>query len=343
MRILMIVLNVLLMVASMFLVACSKPNAPAALRVYAHDSFVGKYALGPVVQAEFTRVCGVGALEWVVAGDAGKLLQRLEVDRLRGKYTAQVVLGFDQLQWQSFAPFIEAVPEVIQAGELGLEARSVPLAQGFVPYDFGVFGWIADTEALAKAKLPLPSRWEELVEARWKRKLILEDPRTSTPGFAALLTVNELLGAQSGEFWAKLRASWLTLTPGWDEAYGLFLKEQAPLVWSYTTSEAYHRSEGSSRYRALLLNDVGLTQVEGAGLLRGTSPKEREAGQCFLRVLVSPAIQAAIPTHQWMWPVRQGTPLPDSFRAVVRPKRTLSLSLTPEERTARISKWREAF
>ena len=52
--------------------------------------------------------------------------------------------------------------------------------------------------------------------------------------------------------WSRLRPRVLTVTPGWSEAYGLFVKGEAPLVLSYTTSPAYHRfAEKSERYAAL--------------------------------------------------------------------------------------------
>src|SRR5206468_2130798 len=117
------------------------------------------------------------------------------------------------------------------------------------------------------------TRLTELSAPAWKRKLILEDPRTSTPGLDFVLYARAALGERAREFWRGLRGQWLTLAPGWDAAYGLFLKEEAPLVWSYTTSQAYHEEHGDAagenrRYSAILFEEGQPIQVEGAALVK---------------------------------------------------------------------------
>jgi ABC-type thiamine transport system substrate-binding protein len=44
----------------------------------------------------------------------------------------------------------------------------------------------------------------------------------------------------AGEIWEALADNIVTVTPGWSEAYGLFLEGEADMVLSYTTSPAYH-------------------------------------------------------------------------------------------------------
>ena len=53
---------------------------------------------------------------------------------------------------------------------------------------------------------------------------MIEDPRTSTPGLGLLLWVRELYGDRAPEAWQKLKPRILTVSKGWSEAYGLFLK-----------------------------------------------------------------------------------------------------------------------
>jgi thiamine transport system substrate-binding protein len=323
----------------------SKPDSQA-LRVYTHDSFVGKHALGPVLKSEFEARCG-GSLEWVVAGDAGQVLQRLELDHARGKSSAHAAVGFDQLQWKSFQPWIAplSVEEVgqILPRSMRAEVAAVSVRDGFIPYDFGAFGWIVDLDALKSQGLAIPKTWKELVDASWKRKLLLQDPRTSTPGFAALLTLRELLPSELASFLKRLRTSWLTLTPGWDEAYGLFMEGKAPLVWSYLTSEAYHRHEGSARYKAIALEDASVLQIEGAGLLKQTEGESRRKALCFLQVLLSSPVQAAIPERQWMWPARNDVPLPASFTGIQIPRRTFQAQPSREEQARWLEEWRASL
>ena len=71
-------------------------------------------------------------------------------------------------------------------------------------------------------------------------KIVIEDPRTSTPGLGLLVWMRGVYGDKAGEAWRKLAPKIVTVTQGWSEAYGLFLKGEADMVLSYTTSPAYH-------------------------------------------------------------------------------------------------------
>jgi hypothetical protein len=68
-------------------------------------------------------------------------------------------------------------------------------------------------------------------EGAWSRatsqdKIVIQDPRTSTPGLGLLLWVKAVYGDEAVEAWAKLQKRVLTVTPGWSEAYGLFTKRR---------------------------------------------------------------------------------------------------------------------
>ncbi len=57
----------------------------------------------------------------------------------------------------------------------------------------------------------------------------------------------------------------MTVTKGWSEAYGLFLKGESDLVLSYTTSPAYHIiEEKKDNYAAANFSEGHYLQVEVA-------------------------------------------------------------------------------
>lgn len=58
--------------------------------------------------------------------------------------------------------------------------------------------------------------------------------------------MQKVYGDKTPEAWQKLAAKTVTVTKGWSEAYGLFLKGESDLVLSYTTSGLphYRREEG---------------------------------------------------------------------------------------------------
>lgn len=119
----------------------------------------------------------------------------------------------------------------------------------------------------------------------------------------------------------------MTVTKGWSEAYGLFLKGESDLVLSYTTSPAYHIiEEKKDNYAAANFSEGHYLQVEVAA--RTVASKQPELAEKFLKFMVSPAFQNAIPTGNWMYPVAD-VALPAGFESLAKPATTLEF--TPQQ------------
>src|SRR4029078_3808720 len=143
-----------------------------------------------------------------------------------------------------------------------------------------------------------PKSLDELVNGDPAQKLILEDPRTSTPGLRLLLSMKSVYGDKAAEAWGKLKSRILTTTPGWSEAYALFTKGEAPMVLSYTTSPAYHViAENTERYKPSPFAEGHYMQVEVAGLIEAS--KHKELARKFLAFMMQPGFQDQIPTNNW--------------------------------------------
>ncbi|RVB54339.1 thiamine ABC transporter substrate binding subunit, partial [Mesorhizobium sp. M7A.F.Ca.CA.002.03.2.1] len=206
-------------------VALSGPAlAKDKLTVYTYESFTADWGPGPVVKKEFEAECGCD-VDFVSVADGVALLNRV---RLEGTSTkADIVLGLDTNLTADakasglFAPH-GAVTDVSVPGGWSDDT--------FVPFDYGYFAVVYDTQ---KMKTP-PKSLKELIEGSANDKIVIQDPRTSTPGLGLLLWVKSVYGDKAPEAWAKLKAKVLTVTPGWSEAYGLFTKGEAPMVLSYT-------------------------------------------------------------------------------------------------------------
>ena len=249
---------------------------------------------------------------------------------------ADVVLGLDN-------NLLEAAAQSKLFAKSNVPASAVSVPGGwdndtFVPYDYGYFAFVYDKNKLANP----PKSLKELVEGPQKWRVIYEDPRTSTPGLGLLLWMQKVYGDQAPEAWQKLAAKTVTVTKGWSEAYGLFLKGESDLVLSYTTSPAYHMiEEKKDNYAAASFAEGHYLQVEVAA--RTAASKQPELAEKFLKFMVSPGFQNAIPTGNWMYPVTQVT-LPAGFDTLVKPQTTLSF--TPQqvasERQTWISAWQRA-
>jgi thiamine transport system substrate-binding protein len=302
------------------------------LTVYTYESFVTEWGPGPVVEKNFEAECGCD-LQWVGVADGVELLNRL---RLEGESAeAGIVLGLDT----------NLVAEAKETGlfaphEIDTGAIEVPGGfedDVFVPYDYGHFAFVYDSETIENP----PTSMKELIEGDPSQKIVIQDPRTSTPGLGLLLWIKAIYGEEAGAAWADLKDRILTVSPGWSEAYGLFTDGEAPMVLSYATSPAYHMvAEDEDRYRAAAFEEGHYLQIEVAGVL-ANAPDIGLARE-FMTFMTTPGFQDAIPTHNWMMPAGPvSEALPAAFGALIDPEKTLLF--TPEEvaknRRAWIDEW----
>jgi thiamine transport system substrate-binding protein len=302
--------------------------AQEKLTVYTYESFTASWGPGPVVETAFEAECGCD-LEFVAVADGVALLNRL---KLEGSGTqADIVLGLDtNLTYEARQTGLFALHGI------SLERVDVPGGWDddmFVPFDYGYFAFVYDTEAIATP----PASLKELVEGDPEEKIVIQDPRTSTPGLGLLLWVKAVYGDDAQVAWEKLGQRVLTVTPGWSEAYGLFTSGEAGMVLSYTTSPAYHEiAEDSQRYKAASFEEGHYLQVEVAGAtLKGA---ENPLSKQFLEFMTGPGFQDAIPETNWMFPAGETSgPLNPVFDTLVEPSKTLAF--TPEQVAQNRQRW----
>lgn len=310
--------------------------AEGKLTVYTYESFTAEWGPGPKVEKAFEAECGCD-LQFVSAADGVALLNRV---RLEGDATrADIVLGLDtNLTSEAratglFAPHGIGLGNVVVPG--GWQDDM------FVPFDYSYFAVIYDSQKIANP----PASLRELVEGDPAQKIVIQDPRTSTPGLGLLLWVKSVYGDESAEAWGKLRERVLTVTPGWSEAYGLFTNGEAPMVLSYTTSPAYHIiADGSDRYRAAPFAEGHYLQVEVAATTR--TGAKNPLSQRFLAFMTGPAFQDVIPETNWMLPAGKiEKPLNPAFAGLVQPSKTLQIDAdeVARNRKAWIDEWLAAM
>ncbi len=287
------------------------------LIIYAYDSFVAEWGPAPKVIPKFEKAYGV-RVKVVSVGDAGQVLNRavLEKDNPR----ADIILGIDNnmlaraLEEKVLQPYRSPNLENIPGKFIFDKTFSV------TPFDYGYFAIVYDSKALEDP----PESLEELTEARFRKKIILEDPRTSSPGLGFLLWTIDVYGDGFTDYWKRLMPNLLTITDGWDSAYGMFTGGEAPMVLSYTTSPAYHAEyENTDRYRALIFREGNYIQIEGMGITRGAP--HPETARKFIDFILSKDFQEEIPLTNWMYPVDPEVDTPESFRLAPEPDNFLQI------------------
>jgi thiamine transport system substrate-binding protein len=288
--------------------------------VYAYDSFAGEWGPGPELTKIFNESSGY-TLTLVDCGDAVQAFNRavLEKDNVQ----ADVIIGIDN----SLAS---------KAREAGiLEAYEPKDARKIIPsnvqdelgndflltaYDYGHFAMIYDSQSSVAA----PASLNDLTKDIYRKKIILMDPRTSTPGLGFVAWTVAVFGDRYLDFWKELEPNILTMTSGWSEGWGMFQEGEAPLCISYTTSPAYNvEYENNDRYKTILFDEGHVEQVEGYGLLKNAP--NPEGAKVFMDFLISKEAQTTLPLTQWMYPVNSEIVLPQSYAtAAPLPKKTLA-------------------
>ena len=298
------------------------------LTVYTYQSFASDYGPGPAIKKGFEAQCKC-TLNFVAVDSAIGALRRIQ---LEGATTsADVLVGLDT----SIAGEARATGLF---GPHGIDLSGLTLPQKwtddtFVPFDYGYFAFVYDSN---KVKAP-PASFEDLIKEPASFKIALEDPRSDTPGLGLLLWIKAAYGDKAPEIWAGLKPHIATMARSWDDAYGLFLKGEADMALSYTTSPAYHAiEENKPNYAFAAFSEGHYPQVEVAAMLK--SSKQQALGKQFLAYLTSAAAQKVIPTTNWMYPVRDiGADLPAAFNTQAKPAKVLTLDEATI--TANKAKW----
>ena len=290
-----------------------EPSGPVTVQLLTHDSF----ALSEDVIAEFEESTGIN-LELVSGGDAGSMVAGAIL--AAGAPTADVMFGVDNtlvtrtLDEGVFEPYTS--PE---STTLRPELADQTFDGRVTPIDFGdVCINIDDTWFAAEGMEP-PSTLEDLTDPTYKDLLVVQDPGTSSPGLAFLLSTVSRYGDAWPDYWQRLAANGVKVSGSWSDAYyGDFTfggGGDRPIVVSYATSPpaeiVYAEGEPPAQPSTSVMTDGCYRQIEYAGILAGTD--QVEGAQQVIDWLLSPQVQADIPLNMFVFPARADTALPEVF------------------------------
>ena len=300
------------------------------LTIYAYDTFCGDWgAAGSVIPA-FEEATGI-KVNLVASGAAVEVINKV---RLEGKNTScDVILGIsDDIADKAYdllesydSPYIKTIDE-----------RYLFDAQNrLIPYDYGAFAFVYDTES----KIEVPTCLADLTKEQYKDKVILIDPRTSSVGSGLMMWTYNALGDQWLSWWKTMTENALTTASGWSSGYGLFTEGEAPIVISYTTSPVYHVMwEDTTRYQALLFTDGHETTIEAAGIVKGT--KHRDEAEAFIDFLLTSA-QVDLANANSMYPVNSTVELPAAYDYAPVPEKIFTGSA--EKASELLTLWTDAI
>ncbi len=287
--------------------------AGGTVRLLAHDSFVVSDAL----LADFTEQTGL-TIEVITGGDAGTMVAGAVL--AAGAPTADVLFGVDNtLVSRAFDAGVFAPYTATDLGTV-IPALAADTANGSVtPIDYGDVCINIDDAGLAARGIAAPTTLDDLIKPEYRDLLVVEDPGTSSPGLAFLLSTIARYGSGWPDYWTALSDNGVKVAASWTDAYvGDFSgggDGDRPLVVSYATSPpaeiVYAADPKPTAPSTSVMTDGCYRQVEYAGILAGAA--NPEGAKAVVDWLLSEPVQSDVPLSMFVFPARSGTPLPEVF------------------------------
>ena len=298
------------------------------LTIYTYDSFVSEWGPGPIIEKIFEEKYNTN-INFIAVDSAATLLNKVILEGDTSK--ADIVLGLDMnlfdLAEQSGLFTSHNINDVNNLINLPLNWES----NKFVPYNYGYFSFVYNE---ANLETP-PKSMDELINST-NARIVIQDPRTSTPGLGLLTWMKALYGDKAGDEWKKLNKKIISVTKGWTDAYyNFFMAGEADMVLSYTTSPAAHiMFEERYDILATTFEEGNYITIEFAGILNNSQNKD--LANKFLNFMLSEEFQSVIPSTNIMYPVTNINDLPEAFDKLDVPN---FIQMDPREINKNKEKW----
>jgi thiamine transport system substrate-binding protein len=190
-----------------------------------------------------------------------------------------------------------------------------------LPVDYGDVCLNYDKKWFQTKGMAPPNSLADLVKPDYKGLLVIENPATSSPGLAFLMTTIGHFGEDNYlDFWKKLKSNHVMVVDGWESAYwGQFSaagKGNRPIVVSYASSppvEVLYAEKPLDEAPTAAVTTSGSTfrQIEFVGILKGT--KKRALAKKLVDFMLAKRFQEDIPLQMFVFPANQNAELPNVF------------------------------
>ncbi|MEI6742632.1 MAG: thiamine ABC transporter substrate-binding protein [bacterium] len=295
--------------------AGSKEQATKKLTLLAYDSFLPTEGIFD----EFTKETGI-SVEVILGGDTGQLISKAILTS--GNPEGDVLWGVDNtfltraIKGEIFAPYTSPLTK-----DMAADVVELTQPEGVVtPVDTGDVCINYDKKWFSQRNIVPPQSLEDLALPAYKDLLVVQNPASSSPGLAFLLSTIAAFGEDDWQsYWKKLRTNGVKVVDGWTEAYtiefsGSSGKGTRPLVVSYASSppaEVVYSDPPVSEPPTAVIDTTCFHQVEFAGILRGS--KNDKAAQLLIDYLADTTFQSDLPLTLFVNPVNKNVALPDVF------------------------------
>ena len=292
-------------------------EAGRTLTVMTHNSF----DVSEEVVAAFQEGCNC-EVQFLQAGDAGLMLNQALLSK--DNPLADVIYGVDNtflsraLSGDILEPYASPLlAEIPDELELDPTFRMLPVDYGDVCLNYDK-AWFEERDLEPPDDLPA------LALPAYEGLTVVENPATSSPGLAFLLTTIGRFGETGDysylDYWADLRDADVLVADGWEDAYwGHFTyasEGDRPIVVSYASSppvEVYFAEEPFDEVPTGVVTADGscFRQIEFVGILKGT--ENRDLAEQWVDFMLGLTFQEDVPLKMFVFPANSQATLPDVF------------------------------
>ena len=330
----------ILLVGLVFLLAACKaaPDDPRVLTVMTHDSF----AISESVVVYFETQYNVD-VQFLEVGDTGTAVNKAALSKENP--LADVFYGVDNTFLSRALD--EEIFEVYQSPVLKDINPIFILDKSYraLPVDFGDVCINYQKSFFIENNLAVPDSLEDLIDPDYEGLLTVQNPATSSPGLAFLMTTIGYYGEDGYlEYWEELVANGVNIVNDWETAYYSAFSQAGgtdPMVVSYGSSppfEVLFADEPLDDAPTAAVTSPGtcFRQIEFVGILNGTP--HRELAEKWIDYMLSPEFQEDIPLNMYVFPVNDNAVLEETFRKYLEvPEVTADIS--PDMIAGNREKW----
>jgi thiamine transport system substrate-binding protein len=335
------------------------PGTPAAPSKEVTLLTYSAFGLNKTIFDQFTNLTGYHVTV-LAQGDAGEVVNRAIASK--DHPVADALFGVDNaLIYRAKAGGIfqphESPRSAYVAERYKGAFRDASGALLATPFDYGYVELNHDTAWFRDHNVSLPVDLAQIADKTYAPLTVVENPQTSSPGFAFLLATVARFGENGTytykQFWHDFAVNGGKIATSWDLAYGDDFTQgydatgnhDRPIVLSYSTSPAYNpmNGYGNATSANLDLRQGSWFQVEAIGVL--ANAKNPKGAEALIDYMMSQDVQEQGAFQQVEYPVLAGAAAPEAY-ATYAPEPLdpahLDAAQIEAHREQWIAGWREA-
>jgi thiamine transport system substrate-binding protein len=303
-----------------------------------HDSF----AVSEDV-IEYFEIKNNIEIQFLEVGDTGTALNKAIISQ--GNPLADVFYGVDNT-FLSRA-LSEDIFETYQSPLLDEIDPTFVIDKSYraLPVDFGDVCLNYDKSYFKDHDISPPDSLEDLIDPAYEDLLTVENPATSSPGLAFLMTTIGYFGEDGYlVYWNSLVENKVNIVNDWETAYYSAFSQAGgpdPIVVSYGSSPPFEvlfseEPLDDAPTAAVVAPGTCFRQIEFVGILKGT--ENRDLAEKWIDYMLSPEYQEDIPLNMYVFPVNQNAVLEETFQKYLQIPE-ITADIHPDQIARNREKW----